>query len=298
MNFDLPKALFFGLALVAAATYFGPGSTPAKAQSEQALAGDKVMLRSGDGSLISAYLFRPLTREPRPAIIMMHGCSGLLTRKYGRLKSRETAWRDIFLAERYVVLLVDSFTERGYRSICQISLADRPIKPDRERPYDAYGALLWLQSQAFVAPDNIVLGGWSNGAMSMLWTVFSNAFQRPQNLVYDFRAAFGFYPGCINLRKRLPAYTAAVPTLLQLGADDNWTWPKPCEELTKSANAIGGELIIADTYEGAVHSFDHPTSKLRSISVNNSRQVRIGSDLEARKKSIDRVLFFLSSKFN
>ena len=265
---------------------------------DQALTDNKVMLRSGDGSLISAYLFRPSTQEPRPAIIMMHGCSGLLTKKYGRLKSRETAWRDIFLEEGYVVLLVDSFTERGYRSICPISLADRPIEPDRERPHDAYGALLWLQSQSFVAPDNVVLGGWSNGAMSMLWTVFSDAFQRPQNLAYDFRAAFGFYPGCINLRKRLPAYTAAVPTLLQLGADDNWTWPKPCQELTKTANAIGGALVIADTYKGAVHSFDHPTSKRRTISVSNWRQVRIGSDLEARRKSINRIKFFLSNKFN
>ncbi len=265
---------------------------------DQALTENQIMLKSGDGSLISAYLFRPSTQEPRPAIIMMHGCSGLLTKKYGRLKSRETAWRDIFLEEGYVVLLVDSFTERGYRSICQISLADRPIEPDLERPHDAYGALRWLQSQSFVAPDNIVLGGWSNGAMSMLWTVFSDAFQRPQNLKYDFRAAFGFYPGCINLRDRLPTYTAKVPTLLQLGADDNWTWPKPCQELSKTANAIGGALVIADTYKGAVHSFDHPTSKRRTITVSNFRQVQIGSDLEARQKSIDRIRLFLSNKFN
>jgi dienelactone hydrolase len=265
---------------------------------DQALTENQIMLRSGDGSLISAYLFRPPTQEPRPAIIMMHGCSGLLTKKYGRLKSRETAWRDIFLEEGYVVLLVDSFTERGYRSICQISLADRPIEPDLERPHDAYGALRWLQSKSFVAPDNIVLGGWSNGAMSMLWTVFSDAFQRPQNLKYDFRAAFGFYPGCINLRERQPAYTAKVPTLLQLGADDNWTWPKPCQELSKTANAIGGALVIADTYKGAVHSFDHPTSKRRTITVSNFRQVWIGSNLEARRKSIDRIRLFLSNKFN
>ncbi len=32
MNFDMPKAVFCGLALIAAAIYFGPGSVPAEAQ--------------------------------------------------------------------------------------------------------------------------------------------------------------------------------------------------------------------------------------------------------------------------
>ena len=32
MNFDMPKAVFCGLALIAAAIFFGPGSTPATAE--------------------------------------------------------------------------------------------------------------------------------------------------------------------------------------------------------------------------------------------------------------------------
>lgn len=32
MNFDMPKAVFCGLALIATAIYFGPGSAPATAQ--------------------------------------------------------------------------------------------------------------------------------------------------------------------------------------------------------------------------------------------------------------------------
>ena len=32
MNFDMPKAVFCGLALIAAAIFFGPGSVPATAQ--------------------------------------------------------------------------------------------------------------------------------------------------------------------------------------------------------------------------------------------------------------------------
>jgi dienelactone hydrolase len=220
-----------------------------------------------------------------------------IDKKYGRLKSRETAWRDIFLAEGYVVLLLDSFTERGHRSICRISLSNRPIEPNRERPHDAYGALQWLQSQPFIAPDKIVLGGWSNGAMSILWTVFADAPQRPKSLTHDFRAAFGFYPGCSTLREREQRYTAAVPTLLQLGTDDNWTLPEPCRELVETANTTGGAKITTESYEGAVHSFDHPTSKPRTISSSSGRRVRIGSDPSARHKAIERIRQFLRSVF-
>jgi len=264
---------------------------------DDALRPHRVSIESGDGTRISGYLYRPETAEPAPAVLMLHGCSGMLTHKYRRLKSRETAWRDIFLAQGYVVLLLDSFTERGHKTICKISLSDRPIEPHRERPHDAYGALRWLQGQPFVNPKKVALGGWSNGAMTMLWTVYGNARQRPKNLEHDFRAAFGFYPGCITLRKKAPDYFAAVPTLLQLGADDNWTLPKPCLALAEEAATRGGHPITVDLYKGAAHSFDHPKSKRRTITVSNNRQVRLGTHPAARAKAIERIKSYLKTHF-
>ena len=264
----------------------------------QALLPHHVSLVSGDGTRISAYLYRPQQADPAPAVVMLHGCSGLLTRKYRRLKARSVAWRDIFLAEGYVVLLLDSFTDRGYKTICNFQLSDRPIEPHRERPHDAYGALHWLSAQSFVEPNKIALGGWSNGAMSMLWTIYSNAPQRPKDLEHDFRAAFGFYPGCIRLRKSVTDYTAAIPTLLQLGSDDNWTWPKPCQTLGKEATKRGGAPIIIDTYKGAAHAFDHPNLKPRTIMTSNNRKVRLGTQLEARAKAVERIKWYLRKEFN
>jgi dienelactone hydrolase len=277
------------VSLFAAACQTTPKAPP---PVDTALAANRVVISSGDGTRISGYLFRPPARQARTAVIMLHGCSGLLS-KSGKLKSRERAWRDIFLDEGYVVLLLDSFTERGYRTICRISLADRPVEPNLQRPHDAYGALRWLQTQPFVRPDRVALAGWSNGAMTMLWTVLAEADQRPKGLAHDFRAAIGFYPGCIKLRRDNPRYTAAVPTLLQLGAADNWTWPKPCVELVEVANVAGGAKIEFDAYEGAVHSFDNPNSKRRTITVSNSRRVEIGTDRAARQKAIARVTAYL-----
>ncbi len=264
---------------------------------ERSLLRHRVSITSGDTKEISGYVYRPQKEGRRPAIVMLHGCSGLFTKKYGRLKTRERAWRDIFLAEGYVVLLLDSFTERGHRSICKIPLRNRPVEPDQERPHDAYGALQWLQRQTFVAPDKIALGGWSNGAMSMLWTVLSNAPQRPGHLVYDFRAAFGFYPGCIKLRTRHPNYTALVRTLLLLGADDNWTWPKPCERLGASATSKGSANVTVKTYKGATHGFDHPKLKRRTIIGSDGRWVQIGTHQKARKAAIRRIKSYLRNAF-
>jgi len=271
-------------------------ATTPKPPIDASLIPNRIAIVSGDGTRISGYLYRPVAAGPRPAVVMLHGCSGMLSGS-GRLKSREKAWRDLFLDQGYVVLLLDSFTERGYRTICKVSLAARPVEPDRDRPHDAYGALRWLQVQRFVLADRIALAGWSNGAMTTLWTVRTGAPQRPDNLVHDFRAAVAFYPGCIKLGRANPPYVAAVPTLVQIGAADNWTWPEPCIALVSKANANGGAKMEIDVYQGAVHSFDYPNSRRRTIAVSNGRRVRIGTDPVARQKAIARVLAYLRGKF-
>jgi dienelactone hydrolase len=270
-------------------------TSPAREPSS-ALQAQAVSFASGDGTRLTGYLHKPEGDGPFDTILMMHGCSSMLN-KDGTLKPREAAWLEILRAEGYAVLLADSFTDRGYGSIC--SIRNRPIKPERERPHDAYGALQWLQSQPFVRPGRIVLMGWSNGAMSMLWTVRQGAPQRPAPLKNDFRAAIGFYPGCIKIRRVLTGYKAALPVLLQIGLADDWTKPKPCMALADEANARGGATMGYDAYEGAYHGFDHPNSRERSITTRHSgyksgqRTVHIGTNPGARAKAIARVKAYL-----
>ena len=119
-----------------------------------------------------------------------------------------------------------------------------------------------------------------------------------KNLENGFRAAFGFYPGCIKQHKSAIDYTAAIPTLLQLSSNDNWIWPKPCRTHGKEATKRGGAPIIADTYEGAAHTFDHPNLKPRTIMTSNNRKVRLGTQLEARAKAVERIKCYLRKEFN
>lgn len=293
------RLLFVSVCVFLTACQTAAVSTARKPSS--GLQPNTVSFVSGDGTRLSGYLYKPEGDGPSDTILMMHGCAGM-TNKDGTIKAREAAWLQILRGEGYAVLLADSFTARGLGGICRIK--NRPVTPSRDRPHDAYGALRWLQTQPFVQPDRVVLMGWSNGAMSMLWAVRQDAPQRPVGLKHDFRAAIGFYPGCIKLRRTVIDYKAALPILLQVGLADDWTKPKPCMALAEEATARGGAKIAYDGYEGAYHAFDHPNSRTRAITTKHSayrsgrRTVHIGTNLEARAKAIDRVKAYLRQVFS
>ncbi len=296
----MKRSLSLLIVLFLAANCQTPASSPARVPSNS-LKPNAISFSSGDGSPLTGYFYKPAGNGPFNAVLMMHGCAGLLN-KDGTLKAREAAWLEILRNEGYAVLLADSFTDRGQGSICR--LRNRPIKPDRERPHDAYGALRWLQAEPTVRPDRIVLMGWSNGAMSMLWAMRENAPQRPANLKNDFRAAIGFYPGCIKIRRVIEDYRAARPILLQVGLADDWTKPKPCMALADEATERGGAKMIYDAYEGAYHAFDNPNSRERTITTKHSgyksgqRTVHIGTNPEARRRSVVRVKAYLRETFS
>jgi dienelactone hydrolase len=272
---------------LAALAALSPGLALAAAEEE------RIEIRSLDGTTLAARLFKPEGQGPFAAVVMLHGCGGMFT-KSGKLNAREAAWAGILAGQGYVVVLPDSFGSRGHGSLCRSQT--RPVRADRDRPYDAYGALKWLQVQPYVKPDRIALAGWSNGAMTLLWTLKDDAKARPMDLAHDFVAGVGFYPGCADVGKT--DYRPMVPVLLQVGLDDNWTPPKPCQDLVEAANGRGARMEI-DAYEGAVHGFDHPNSTPRTVQTRSSssptglREVRVGTHPEARAKAIERATAYL-----
>src|SRR4051812_38336925 len=116
----LPKPLI-GLALAAMAT--------------AAAAQQTVNFASLDGTTtLIAHLSRPPGDAPRPALVVMHGCSGLLDPK-GRIFSLYRAWTRALVVQGYVVLVVDSTTSRGFGQTCSAG-PDRATMW-RNRPRDA-----------------------------------------------------------------------------------------------------------------------------------------------------------------
>lgn len=257
----------------------------------------------GQGTLI-AHLFRPKDswETPRPAVVMMHGCSGLLAPS-GRFFGLYRAWAQTLIESGYVVLVVDSATSRGVGQTCTASPARARMW--RERPADAYAALAYLQAQPFVQADRVALMGWSQGGGVVLLSISDKSIGRPAALKTDFAAAVSFYPGACSERSQSKPFTAVepgawtsrAPLLVLFGEADVWTELKPCAAFLEAAKARGNAVDLV-TYPNAVHGFDSPNTprtELPQYREADGRIPVIGTDKAARADAMARVMSFLGA---
>jgi dienelactone hydrolase len=245
-------------------------------------------------TMLDAYLYRPTTDGPHPALVFMHGCGGLLN-KEGHPWTRETDWARRFNALGYVVLMVDGFTPRGSGEMC--SQAGFKIELYRARPHDAYGALAYLQQQPLVRPDRIGLVGWSEGGGAILIAIRDASGSRPKTLPKgDFRVALTFYPASCHADAFPQAWTTRIPLQVLIGESDVWTPAEPCRQMIEAAAANGAPVSIK-TYAGAYHDFDWPGVKVHPLPkfVTRADVVPIaGMDPAARADALTLVPAFLA----
>lgn len=240
--------------------------------------------KGGNGTTITGYLKRPAGSGPTAAVIALHGCGGLFTGK-GAMQKREVDWADRLTAAGYAVLFPDSFNPRGYRQICTVKGADRPIRP-QARALDAQAALAFLAAQPGIDPARIALMGWSNGGSTVLWTVGRDAASTASK-VPAFRAAIAFYPGCRPMAER-ENWAPHVPLTILMGDADDWTPIAPCRVLAAKHNVP----LVA--YPGAYHGFDAPDTPVHvrtgiGLSANGDGRVHVGTNPEARAAAIQEV---------
>jgi hypothetical protein len=82
-------------------------------------------------------LYVPEAKARAPAIVLLHGCSGMWGRDGEPTRTYDAC------AEHFRRL---GFGPRHPREIC--TQTERPISPARDRPRDAYAALAWLAARA------------------------------------------------------------------------------------------------------------------------------------------------------
>ena len=290
MSLSLLRASLLGLALSAVATI--------------GVAQEAVQFTSLDGATrLTAYLSRPMADTPRPALVLMHGCSGLLDGK-GRILGLYRAWARALVVQGYVALTVDSATPRGFGQTCTRGPENTVM--NRDRPKDAFAALQYLQAQNFVRPDRIGLMGWSQGGGVLLLSINDKSIGRPVNLAQNFRAAVAFYPGACSERLQSKPYTevepgswtTSAPLLTLFGEADTWTPFKPCEAFLEAAKARGNPVELK-SYPSAVHAFDAPDLRRTELPQYRSwsgPMPVIGTDREARADAFVRVLGFLKDR--
>jgi dienelactone hydrolase len=194
------------------------------------------------GDRIQGNLAKPDGAGPFPAVIVLHGCAGMHDTTKQKLVDELVAWG-------YVILLVDSYATRRIDQACISGAVSMFF---RRRP-DAYGALVFLARQTFVDPHRVAVVGFSAGA----WVTLSVAepksfelFEPSSNLRY--RAAAAFYPPC-----RWAGARPAIPTLIFIGASDDWTPAADCSNKVAGWGNDGPpvELVV---YAGTYHGFYYP----------------------------------------
>ena len=245
---------------------------------------DTVFFPSADGSTeIVAYRFKPQTRGPHPAIVLLHGRGGpysanvsegctLVSRagpsacNASSLSKRHMMWGQYWAERGYMALLPDSFGPRGKAQGFERFTHDDPDRADVNektvRPLDAEGALSWLRSQRDVIPHRIFLQGWSNGGSTAL-----NVMQRQGAKTSGYRAALALYPGCGPKALLAPDVRTTAPIALLLGADDEEVSPARCQEMAQRSIAAGSKVDVV-LYPGATHGFDDPGPSRQSIPGN------------------------------
>jgi dienelactone hydrolase len=226
--------------------------------------------------VLSGLLFRPATKKPAPAIVMLHGCDGMYRKKDGTLNSRGRDWSARFVEQGYVVLLPDSFGARDVESAC--SGKELRARARVERVRDLLASLAFLREQRFVRSDSLGVAGWSHGGSTVLATI-----DKREGLD-GLRQAIVFYPNCKpEVEKR--DWQARVPVALFVGDSDEWAPLDQCRQLTVRHRL---DLVV---YPGAVHGFDTPGLAHTTITgvSTPSGTARQGTDPVARADAIQRV---------
>jgi dienelactone hydrolase len=157
----------------------------------------------------------------------------------------------------YVVLLVDSFATRGIVHACGGGVLDIVGK----RRSDAYGALAFLAGQTFVDPQRVAAVGFSHGGWVTLLAAEANSFElfvRQNNM--SFRAVVAFYPPC-----RAVAGRPVIPTLILIGALDEWTPAADCSERIDAWRTDGvpiEQVVYPSTHHGFYYQELQPGRKI------------------------------------
>ncbi len=261
------------------------------ASAAQAAKPVAVTFAGREGVTLQAFVYVPEGPGPFPAVIALHGCSGLT--KEGKPSERHADWGERLAAQGFLVLFPDSYASRGLGPQCKVS--DRDVSPSRDRPLDVNASLAYLDTRPDVKPDAVSLLGWSNGGSTVLYSV--EPTHRPTAGQQDFAKAIAFYPGC-----RVPfetgKWSSRLPLLILIGEADDWTAAQPCRDMVAAAKAVGVSVDIV-AYPGAYHDFDHPNLPVHTLdhlafASSGTGVAHTGTNPAARADAILRVPAFLA----
>jgi len=202
---------------------------------------------SGDLVALTGKLTKPQGDGPFPAVVLLHGCSGI--------GKGSDDWAERLATWGYVALQVDSLGPRGQSEVC----ANPFGVPFHIRAQDAYDAKSYLSGLPFVDRTRIAGMGWSHGGLTTLASVSKSNYAtsaafvttnlEPPKQGGPFRAAIAFYPFCLGQLD-----DSNAPLLILIGERDTWCPAALCQ--MKMPSGKTANEVILKIYPGAYHAFD------------------------------------------
>lgn len=180
----------------------------------------------------------PQGKPPFPAVVVLHGCNGVSqnTRVWAR---RLASWG-------YAALIIDSFSTRGLRQVCDGSRA----LPGPERAKDVFAAAAYLRSRSDIDPGRIGVLGYSHGG----WTALNASIEKRvrEEGAPPLRAIVALYPFCP------PKIAPPLATDVQIfvGDADDWAKAANCKAFVEKYGAGAAHRPSLTVYPGVYHSFD------------------------------------------
>ena len=215
----------------------------------------------GDGTSVSAVSYqsldpvKPLTipatlslpdaSTPSPAVVIVHGSSGIDSRGHSYAVELNKAG--------IATLEIDMWTPRGVTSP-----ANRPRSVPETLP-DAYGAFKYLAANPAIDPKRIGIMGFSwGGVVSMLTATkpYTEQYLGPGQI---FAAHAPNYPVCW-VYNVVPGYEfksfTGAPVFIQAGELDTYDLPSTCPNLVQTLEPTAPGLLSVRVYPNATHAFD------------------------------------------
>ena len=228
------------------------------------------------------------------AVVLLHGCDGTLD-EHGQLYRKRLRVAELVNVEKMHVLVLDSFTPRGIRSICTIPYSKRIIEYEDRRD-DVFAAMRWLSRQPIVDQGRIALLGYSHGAGVVL-SAFDRTGKAVQAQPLQPKAGVAFYPRCEPFAQ-MGSYEVVAPLLVMIGELDDVLPADQCVRLhgkvKRTRPDAAFDLIV---FPGSHHGFDGngPVRVMPSYSTRAGKGT-VGGNPEARAKSHQRMFDFLSAQ--
>lgn len=220
-----------------------------------------------DPGSVSAHLARPTGQGTFPAIILLHGGTGIGPYHFD--------WSSWLASEGYVALVIDSLRRVG--------AGPQPIAI---QVADARGALEYLRTLPFVDGERIAIMGFSLGGGAALSSLVRLRDNAPPPRGY--RAGVLFYPpGC-----SYQIEGAEVPLLVFFGSLDGGA--ESCLDMSRRLETKGGPPVTLVVYPNAHHGFDVSTATTLQTGQGASRLMTVLYDPAATADARKRLKGFLA----